>query len=98
MIFQETLYLSQLLKKYKPFLTRIPGGLIKEPIDYWNYGIQSLNLPGPSFDAVTQVDYPGNQRAFRASLPKQQLFDKTMTVTMQAFDELCKLLDGCRNV
>ena len=25
-------------KKYKPFLTRIPGGLIKEPIDYWNYG------------------------------------------------------------
>ena len=73
-------------KKYKPFLTRIPGGLIKEPIDYWNYGIQSLNLPGPSFDAVTQVDYPGNQRAFRSSIPKQQLFDKTMTVTMQAFD------------
>ena len=72
--------------KYKPFLNRIPGGLIKEPIDYWNYGIQSLNLPGPSFDAVTQVDYPGNQRAFRSSIPKQQLFDKTMTVTMQAFD------------
>ena len=58
-------------KKYKPFLNRIPGGLIKEPIDYWNYGIQSLNLPGPSF---------------RSSLPKQQLFDKSLTVTMQAFD------------
>ena len=73
-------------EKYKPFLTRIPGGLIKEPIDYWNYGIQSINLPGPSFDPVTQTDYPGNTRAFRSSLPKQQLFDKSMTVTMQAFD------------
>ena len=58
---------KEIAEKYKPFLTRIPGGLIKEPIDYWNYGIQSLNLPGPSFDAVTQVDYPGNQRAFRSS-------------------------------
>jgi hypothetical protein len=73
-------------EKYKPFLNRIPGGLIKEPIDYWNYGIQSLNLPGPSFDPVTQVDYPGNQRAFRSSIPTQQLFDKSLTVTMQAFD------------
>ena len=77
---------ESIAKKYKPFLTRIPGGLIKEPIDYWNYGIQSINLPGPSFDPVTQTDYPGNTRAFRSSIPTQQLFDKSLTVTMQAFD------------
>tara|TARA_R100000655_G_scaffold109107_2_gene162700 strand:+ start:629 stop:1183 length:555 start_codon:yes stop_codon:yes gene_type:complete len=72
--------------RYKPFLTRIPGGLIKEPIDFWNYGIQSINLPGPSFDPVQQNDFPGNTRNFRASVPKQELFDKKLTVTMQAFD------------
>ena len=45
-----------------------------------------MNLPGPSFDPVTQNDFPGNTRRFRTSLPKQELFDKTLTVTMQAFD------------
>jgi len=64
----------------------MPGGLIKEPIDFFNYGIQSLNLPGPSFDPTTQNDFPGNTRRFRSSLPKQELFDKSLTVTMQAFD------------
>jgi len=77
---------KDIAEKYKPFLTRIPGGLIKEPIDYWNYGIQSINLPGPSFDPVTQTDYLGNTRSFRSSIPTQQLFDKSLTVTMQAFD------------
>ena len=72
--------------KYRPYLNRMPGGLIKEPIDFFNYGIQSMNLPGPSFDPVTQNDFPGNTRRFRTSLPKQELFDKSLTVTMQAFD------------
>jgi len=60
--------------------------LIKEPIDYFNYGVQSLNLPGPSYDPVSQNDYPGNTRSFRSSFPKQELFDKTLTITFQAFD------------
>jgi hypothetical protein len=64
----------------------MPGGLIKEPIDFFNYGIQSINLPGPSFDPVQQNDFPGNTRSFRSSLPKNELFDKALTVTMQAFD------------
>lgn len=77
---------KEIANKYRPYLNRIPGGLIKEPIDYFNYGIQSMNLPGPSFDPVTQNDFPGNTRSFRSSLPKQELFDKSLTVTMQAFD------------
>lgn len=77
---------KEIADKYRPYLNRIPGGLIKEPIDYFNYGIQSMNLPGPSFDPVTQNDFPGTTRRFRTSLPKQELFDKTLTVTMQAFD------------
>jgi hypothetical protein len=77
---------KEISDKYKPYLNRMPGAMIKEPIDYFNYGIQSMNLPGPSFDPVTQNDFPGNTRRFRTSLPKQELFDKDLTITMQAFD------------
>src|SRR6056300_193388 len=84
--FPRTFIPKEISNKYRPYLNRIPGGLIKEPIDYFNYGIQSMNLPGPSFDPVTQNDFPGNTRSFRSSLPTQELFDKTLTVTMQAFD------------
>lgn len=75
-----------LVKKYKPFLNKIPGSLITEPIDAINYGIQSINLPGPAFDPVSQIDYPGFTRKFRSAAPTQELFDKTMTITMQSFD------------
>jgi hypothetical protein len=77
---------KEIADKYRPYLNRIPGGLIKEPIDFFNYGIQSLNLPGPSFDPTTQNDFPGNTRRFRSSIPKQELYDKSLTVTIQAFD------------
>lgn len=72
--------------KYRSYWSRIPGGLIKEPIDFFNYGIQSINLPGPTFTPVEQNDFPGNTRSFRASVPRQELFDTSLTVTMQAFD------------
>lgn len=84
--FPRTFIPKVIADKYRPYLNRIPGGLIKEPIDYFNYGIQSMNLPGPSFDPVSQNDFPGNTRNFRSSLPKQELFDKSLTITMQAFD------------
>ena len=69
--FPRTFVPKEIADKYRPYLNRMPGGLIKEPIDYFNYGIQSLNLPGPSYDPVTQNDYPGNTRSFRSSFPKQ---------------------------
>jgi hypothetical protein len=77
---------DEIADKYRAFINRIPGGMIKEPIDIFNYGIQSINLPGPSFDPVTQNDYPGFTRNFRDAKPTQELFDKNLTVTMQSFD------------
>jgi len=38
---------KEISDKYKPYLNRMPGAMIKEPIDYFNYGIQSMNLRGP---------------------------------------------------
>jgi len=65
----------------------MPGNMITEPIDFLNYGIQSLNLPGPSFQPVEQTDYPGNVKKWRSSLPLSTTRDpKECTITMQAFD------------
>lgn len=77
---------KQIADKYKSYWSKIPGGLIKESIDFFNYGIQSINLPGPTFTPVEQNDNPGVTRRFRASVPRQELFDTSLTVTMQAFD------------
>ena len=73
--------------KYRPYLNKMPGNMITEPIDFLNYGIQSLNLPGPSFQPVEQTDYPGNVKKWRSSLPLSTTRDpKECTITMQAFD------------
>jgi len=77
---------QEIVDKYKPIITKMPGGMIKEPIDAFNYGIQSMNLPGPSFDPVQQNDRPGLTRRFRSAAPTQELYDKELTVTMQSFD------------
>lgn len=77
---------AHIADKYRNYFNRMPGGLIKEPIDYFNYSIQSINLPGPSFTQVEQNDFPGTTRNFRSSFPIQELYDRSLTITMQAFD------------
>lgn len=77
---------GEIADKYRSYFNKMPGGLIKEPIDFFNYGIQSINLPGPSFTPVEQNDFPGITRNLRSSLPEQETFDTVLTVTMQAFD------------
>ena len=43
---------EEVANKYKKYLNRIPGGLLAEPIDFVNYSIQGLNIPGVSFDQL----------------------------------------------
>lgn len=84
--FPRTFIPKQIADKYRPLLNKMPGTMITEPIDYFNYGIQSLNVPGPSFEPVSQNDNPGLTRKFRTSTPRQENFDKSLSVTMQSFD------------
>lgn len=84
--FPRTFIPPKIADKYRGYFNRMPGGLIKEPIDFFNYSIQSINLPGPTFTPVEQNDFPGSTRNFRSSVPKTELFDRSLTVTMQAFD------------
>lgn len=77
---------KEISDKYKPYLNRMPGSIIEEPIDFINYSIQSVNLPGMGFEPVSQAQYPGRNVVWRDTKPTQELFQKEMTVNFQLLD------------
>lgn len=76
---------DEIIEKYKPFINKIPGNMLTEPIDMFNYGIQSLNITGISYTPTEQIDYPGITRRHRSPQPTQELYDKNLQITMQSF-------------
>ena len=72
--------------KYRPYLNRVPGSLLADPIDYVNYSIQGINIPGISFDPTTQADNDGTTRYHRGAIPIQNTITREFTVTMQLLD------------
>jgi len=77
---------EEVANKYKSYLNRIPGSLLAEPIDYINYSIQGINVPGISFDPITQADNDGTTRYHRGAVPIQNTIQREFTVTMQLLD------------
>jgi hypothetical protein len=73
-------------EKYRKYLSKIPGNLMYEPIDFINYSIQGLNVPGISFDPITQNDWDGTTRYHRGAVPIQNLVERQFTVSMQLLD------------
>lgn len=88
--FPKTFIPNEIEERYRPYLERMPGNTFVSALDYLNYSIQSINLPGPNYIPVDQNDFPGNTRRFRSSLPTQELYSKELNVT-------CKSLDGFIN-
>ena len=43
---------ADIAAKYKPYLNRIPGNIIEEPIDFLNYTIQGCNFPSVSQETM----------------------------------------------
>lgn len=77
---------KEISDKYKPYLNRIPGNVIEEPVDFINYTLQSINIPGMGFDSVVQQRKTGREFEFRSSVPEQELFQKELTMTFQSVD------------
>tara|TARA_B100001287_G_C22598602_1_gene489267 strand:- start:557 stop:1108 length:552 start_codon:yes stop_codon:yes gene_type:complete len=77
---------KEIAEKYEPYLNRIPGNLFEDAIDFVNYGIQAINLPGITFDPVSQSDNDGTTRYFRGKIPIQNTIERQFTVTMQLMD------------
>ena len=84
--FPKTFMPKEVSNKYKAYLNRIPGNVIEEPIDFINYTIQSINIPGMGYDAVEQSKYPGRNVQWRDAKPVQELFQKEATITFQLVD------------
>lgn len=77
---------EEVAAKYKPYLNKIPGNLLAEPVDFVNYSIQGLNIPGVSFDPTTQADNDGTTRYHRGAIPIQNTVERQFTVTFQLLD------------
>lgn len=77
---------KEISDKYRGYLNRIPGNILENPLDFINYTIQSINLPGMGYDAIEQQQKPGRKIQYRSTVPTQELFDKELTVTFQLVD------------
>src|ERR1017187_2113457 len=84
--FPKTFMPKVVAEKWKKYLNRIPGNVITEPLDFINYTVQSINLPGMGYEPIIQNRNPGRNWAFRSTLPEQELFQKEFTITFQLID------------
>lgn len=77
---------AQVADKYREYLNRIPGSVLSEPIDYINYSIQGINMPGIAFDPVETAANDGTITYHRGSIPIQNTIQREFTVTLQLLD------------
>lgn len=74
------------IDKYKPYLNRIPGNLLEEPLDLINYTIQGVTTPTLGFDPPELGTNDGTSIYFRGALPTQNIIGREFSVTMQLID------------
>ena len=72
--------------KYRKYLNRMPGNLITEPIDFINYSIQGIAIPGIEFDPVEQTPNDGTITYHRGSIPIQNTIERQFQVELQLLD------------
>ena len=84
--FPKTFVPKEVAEKYKPYLNRMPGNIIEEPIDFINYTIQGISMPGISFTPAEQNPNDGTITYKRGYQPVQNLINRELTVTMQLLD------------
>tara|TARA_R110000772_G_scaffold105909_2_gene207742 strand:+ start:2269 stop:2820 length:552 start_codon:yes stop_codon:yes gene_type:complete len=77
---------EEVADKYRDYLNRMPGNVITEPIDFVNYAIQGVSMPGISFDPSEQAPNDGTITYKRGLIPVQNMIDRQFTVTMQLLD------------
>lgn len=77
---------KEVADKYRPYLNRMPGNIIEEPIDFINYTIQGVSMPGISFTPPEQQFNDGTTTYKRGFQPIQNLINREVTVTMQLLD------------
>lgn len=77
---------EEVAEKYRPYLNRMPGNLLTEPIDFVNYSIQGISMPGMSFDPLEQTPNDGTVTYHRGSIPIQNTVERQFTLELQLLD------------
>lgn len=77
---------SEVADKYRKYLNRMPGNLMSEPIDFINYSIQGIAIPGISFDPIEQSPNDGTITYHRGAQPIQNTIERQFQVEMQLLD------------
>ena len=77
---------AEVADKYRKYLNRMPGNLMSEPIDFINYSIQGVAIPGITFDPIEQSPNDGTTTYHRGAQPIQNLVERQFTVEMQLLD------------
>ena len=84
--FPRTFVPIEVVNKYYKYLNRMPGNLITEPVDYINYAIQGINVPGISFTPIEQAPNDGTTTYHRGSIPIQNTIERQFQIEMQLLD------------
>ena len=84
--FPRTFIPKEVADKYRVYLNRMPGNLMTEPIDFINYSIQGISIPGINFDPIEQAPNDGTITYHRGAQPIQNTIERQFTVEMQLLD------------
>lgn len=84
--FPRTFIPKEVADKYRPYLNRIPGNILEEPIDFINYSVQGLSMPGINFDPISQSPNDGTITYHRGSIPIQNTIERQFSVELQLLD------------
>jgi hypothetical protein len=84
--FPRTFVPKEVRDKYIPYLNKMPGNLISEPIDFVNYSIQGLSMPGINFDPIQQSPNDGTITYHRGSIPIQNTVERQFSIELQLLD------------
>lgn len=77
---------AEVADKYREYLNRMPGNIMTEPVDFINYAIQGVSIPGITFDPIEQRPNDGTTTYHRGSIPIQNTVERQFTVEMQLLD------------
>lgn len=77
---------EEVADKYREYLNRMPGNLMTEPVDFINYSIQGVSIPGISFDPIEQTPNDGTVTYHRGTIPIQNTIEREFQVEMQLLD------------
>lgn len=77
---------QEVADKYRKYLNKMPGSLMSEPVDFINYSIQGVSIPGITFDPIQQTPNDGTITYHRGSIPIQNTIERQFQVEFQLLD------------